>query len=628
MINKHYILAIIIFLGYVIPGIARMDTINIAEVSVSYNKLGFKNMELDTSILKENQGTELGDLLSRYSHVFVKNYGTGQSSTPSFRGTGANHTKVSWNGINLTNRMLGQTDFSTFSSYITDKVIIHQGSGSLEEFSDAIGGTINLYNEPDWEQKFDLKALQHIGSFNTTNSFITAAIGNDQLRNRTRVYYKNSENDYEYLNTKFSREDKLEKRKYADYDYGGIMNETYWRFRDNSFLSAKIWGQFYNRNLPGPISADKSYPNENQEDKNFRSVLEWKQYSRKNYYEVKSAYLYDFIEYNHNNLNINSVSHIHSWLNKFHHKRNLKHGFAMKYGGSVDYNQVNTNNYTNTKDRITYTLYHSVTKEFKDRLKLKVLLREEVINHEFSPLIFNAGSEWYFLSDQNLTIKGNISRNFNYPSFNDLYWNPGGNPDLKPEDGISAETGVAFSESNDKKSAGFTLEVISFYSNINNWITWTPGAGSIWSPENLNEVISRGVETSLKANLALYNIQWLIHGNYAYTLSTDVSSGQPYQLAYVPKNKFNSSLSVSYQKISFHYNFHFVGERFVDKHHTEAPLSHYAVSDLSVGYKYPFSNFVLGLKMKVKNLLDENYEVIEYQPLPGRNYQMSISVDF
>jgi len=614
--------------SFALQGMSRMDTITMDEIAVSYHKLGFKNMELDTSILNDNQGADLGELLSKYSPVFIKNYGSGQLSTPSFRGTGANHTKVSWNGINLTNRMLGQTDFSTISSYVTDRIIIHQGSGSLEEFSDAIGGSINLYNEPEWDQKFDLKAMQNVGSFNTTHSFLTAAIGDDKLRNRIRVYYKNSENDFEYMNSRFSRKEKQAKRKYADYNYGGIMNETYWRILDNSFLSAKVWGQFYNRNLPGPISANKTHPNENQQDQNFRSIVEWKKYSRKNYYEVKTAYLYDFIEYNHKNLNINSLSHIHSWLNKFHHKKELNHGFSLKYGGAVDYNLVKTNNYNDAKNRTTYTLYNAITKEFKNRLKMKVLIREEVINNEFSPLILNAVTEWYFLPERNLTLKGNISSNFHYPSFNDLYWNPGGNPDLKPETGISAETGVAYSKSGGSHGAGMSLEVVSYYSDIDNWIAWTPDDDAIWHPENLNEVVSKGIETSMKFNLKTYGIHYSLQGNYAYTLSEDVSSGVPVQLAYVPKNQLNSSFSASYKRITVHYAYHFVGKRFADKHHQEEPLSQYGVSSFSMRYIYPFAAFKLGVKMKVKNLFNEHYEVIKYQPLPGRHYQFAISVDF
>ena len=49
------------------------------------------------------------------------------------------------------------------------------------------------------------------------------------------------------------------------------------------------------------------------------------------------------------------------------------------------------------------------------------------------------------LLKKELKLKGSTAYNYRFPSMNDLYWRPGGNPDVKPEEGpsiFSSENGV------------------------------------------------------------------------------------------------------------------------------------------------------------------------------------------
>ena len=50
------------------------------------------------------------------------------------------------------------------------------------------------------------------------------------------------------------------------------------------------------------------------------------------------------------------------------------------------------------------------------------------------------------LWEKELQVKGNVAYNYRFPSMNDLYWRPGGNPDVKPEDGYSYDASVGLSE--------------------------------------------------------------------------------------------------------------------------------------------------------------------------------------
>jgi vitamin B12 transporter len=97
------------------------DTIKINEVIISSKKVtsdisGFKNITIDSSVVSNFSHETLAELLMLSSNIFIKSYGVGGSATPSFRGTGANHTQLQWNNININNPMLGQPDLSLVPS--------------------------------------------------------------------------------------------------------------------------------------------------------------------------------------------------------------------------------------------------------------------------------------------------------------------------------------------------------------------------------------------------------------------------------------------------------------------------------------------------------------------------------
>ncbi|MCS2983587.1 TonB-dependent receptor [Bacteroides xylanisolvens] len=50
----------------------------------------------------------------------------------------------------------------------------------------------------------------------------------------------------------------------------------------------------------------------------------------------------------------------------------------------------------------------------------------------------------------NVMLKVSISRNYRFPTLNDLYFLPGGNPNLKNEQGFSYDAGVSFEVGKEK----------------------------------------------------------------------------------------------------------------------------------------------------------------------------------
>ena len=99
----------------------------------------------------------------------------------------------------------------------------------------------------------------------------------------------------------------------------------------------------------------------------------------------------------------------------------------------------------------------------------------------------------YRLIDEWLTLKASNGYNYRIPTLNDMYWQPGGNPNLKPEKGFSSDISVMTEPIFGNVS--LKLEATYYYMNIDVWIMWIgQDKGSTWDPVHLCHVISLGSE--------------------------------------------------------------------------------------------------------------------------------------
>src|SRR5699024_6275056 len=134
-----------------------------------------------------------------------------------------------------------------------------------------------------------------------------------------------------------------------------------------------------------------------------------------------------------------------------------------------------------------------------ERLGMSVVLREQLYGTEWAtvPAFFAD----YLLSERgNVVAKASVSRNFRFPTLNDLYFLPGGNPDLKNETGVQYEAGLSFAAG---KEGSWSLSgSASWYDQrIDDWILWLPTTKGFFSPVNIKKVHAYGVE--VRADLAV-----------------------------------------------------------------------------------------------------------------------------
>jgi iron complex outermembrane receptor protein len=628
----------------------------VAERIFVKEQAGMKQTEVDSTVLQKKMVLSLSDLLSENTSVFIKNHGRGALATASFRGTAASHTQVHWNGISINSPMAGMVDFSLIPVYLIDELNLKHGSASLADGIGGIGGSINLHNRAGWNEKEILRYVQGIGSYHSYDEFFQLGLGNQKFRSKTRVYHNQSKNDYTFVNRGIGNIDPhsgalthpIDTNDHASYTRFGLLQEFYYRPMDHHILSMKYWGQYADRTIPRPTSyegPDNSNLN-SQQDTDHRLVADWKYYSSIGKWMLRSGYSAKQLDYKQMNRvpGLGLVPAIYSESRQKSLFSTLTYsgsrGEDLSYEGSLDMNfhqvgsadSVTHLGYEGRRNEIS--LLFALHKSFADRINLNLLLRQEWVDGERVPFIPFLGMEIRLLEGVDLLWKGNVARNYHQPSLNDLYWQPGGNQDLRPEKGFTVETGLEYQQQHGGHL--LTTEITLYRTNIEDWILWIPSYQGFWEPRNIRRVLSKGVEYMMQIQGKISVFGYKVAATYGYTSS--VNYGDPAiwgehsygkQLVYIPLHSGNMMLHLHWRNLFFTYQYNAYSERFTTSSNDVTRrdwLYPYFMNDVSAGGSFPLKQVNFTLEFKVYNLFNEAYHSVLYRPMPGRNYQFVIMI--
>ncbi|NJO54105.1 MAG: TonB-dependent receptor [Bacteroidales bacterium] len=88
------------------------------------------------------------------------------------------------------------------------------------------------------------------------------------------------------------------------------------------------------------------------------------------------------------------------------------------------------------------------------------------------PLAPSLGTEWRFWEGKGhrLSVSASLSQSYRIPNLNAMYWQPGGNPDIRSERALNYETGLQYKLS----KARFSLEssLSAYQMQVSDWILW------------------------------------------------------------------------------------------------------------------------------------------------------------
>jgi len=588
-----------------VDSIQKLDEVVLSDSKLKNYAAGVKIETLSDSVLTKNPQS-LTRILSFNSNIYFKENGFGMVSSPSFRGTNASQTAVIWNGININSQLNGQTDFNTVNTTNYSSIAIRSGGGSVQYGSGSIGGSVHLNNKLEFYSHFKNRMSVSYGSFDTKEVNYTTSYGNERFSGNLGINYIDSKNDYRFLGTDQVNEN-------GEFNNYNINANLGYFISDKDVL--KLYHQSFksDRNLSGTLVARSK---SRYEDENYRTMLEWSRVANRYTSKLKVAHLQEFFRYFENKDSENySFGKVNTYL--INHSFNYRISDALQFKTIVDFNSFEGSGSSFGKPKrtavsATALLNHKPT----EALNYGVNIRKDFTSDFTSPFVFSIDAAYQLTKYYTLQLNG--SKNYRVPTFNDLYWQPGGNLDLVPESSYQLDFGQQFSFNNTG------VKINGYYINTTDLILWRPNNSGTWSPINIAKTESYGVELELNSHYQIKNHNFNLIGRYSYTVSEDSRTKE--QLVYVPFHKGNVSLAYNYKNFSMYYQHLFNGEVFkIDR----KKLPTYDIGNIGVGYVFNKSGKInYQLDFRVNNIYNRYYENVALRPMPNRNYTLQTTIKF
>ena len=583
---------------------------------------GNKTVAIDTTYLQQNPGS-LATVLENQSAIFIKSYGVSSLASITVRGGSTSQTQATMNGMILNSPTTGQIDYSTVPSFIFNDLKIQYGSQVSLMGSGAIGGSIHLSNTANFVKRKQISLEYQQASFGSMLPIVRLRFGDSLQQVFVAAYYKQAENDITYYNqsekTTLSHAQQQQAGTYVDYSI---------RFKNHTF-KYWTWYQQLDRNIPGTLSA--TYSDATQYDRNWKQGLQWMYAKKRTELQARVGYQSDKMTYTSDTSDIHSKIASSLIQSELEYRYQFNSNIKVLIGTQFISQQARSENFINPtveQNRIGFFISSNI-KCFSKKLILVPSIRKEWMK-EWIPLTPSLGADYHLFSS--FKIHGLASYNYRTPSLNDLYWNPGGNPNLQPEHGWSYEVGTAYQKT--IKKIQFFQDVTVYTRNIENWILWVPTNG-LWSPENIQRVWSRGLELETKIAVPIHKSFLLFRNSFAYTKSTNetdyptANDRAGKQLIYVPlyKNSFTTTLQLKKVNVGCIYNY--TSWAFINSDNSDY-INPYNLFDVftTVFLKTSKSKSTLSINARINNIFNTSYQVMASRPMPLRNYQLTFTYTF
>lgn len=635
---------------------------SVASSGGSAARIAVHSTEFDSLALRETPSISLADVMAYNAGVFVKNHGRASLSTVTFRGTSPSHTKVLWNGISVNSPMVGMTDFSTIPSHLVDHASLLHGSSSVVQAGGGLGGVVSLSSSADpFLDGWRVNYIQGIGSYKTFDEFLRVDYGCGRWSSSTRASVSTSDNDFPYIN--------YDKKENIYDDNHQIISQYYPKERNRSGawrdvhvlqdielfpaashrLALNAWYYDSRRELP-MLTVDYAAPSDFENvtmERTARVSASWNHGSRPWNFEARAGYVNSFMAYDYS---IDAGAGIMSRLTASRTRLNSLIGQVKATWSAVSNLHVELS-WSGTCHWLHSSNINSPGFDVKElqtsaalavrwrpltRVGTQLIIREESYGKNFTAPIPALLAEYNFTDWGELTLKASVSRNYCHPTLNDLYFLPGGNPDLKSERGFTYDAGVSGCWKVEE-TALVSLDASWFDSRIDRWIQWLPSSRGFYSPRNVGRVHAYGIESRASV-MIMPGRGWTLNlsGNFSWTPSVrsdrsfgyaDMSQGR--QLPYTPRYSASVVADVKWHQWQMTYKWLHYSRRFtqtteqIDPHGVLKP---YYMSELSLGRGFTFRPCDFMIKGVIHNLLNTRYKSELARPMPGINFQLIVSV--
>ena len=569
------------------------------------NSRYLKNKSLNNNLGSFSKNGSLSQLPS----LELRTYGgyAGVTSA-SFDAGFARHTKVLFNGVDLTDAQNGQVDLSSFPSFALRSLNYRLNSGTTYG-SGSIDGTLNINtkNSPN-------RVFYSSGDYGFNQYGATYTMGRENSKRTITIGKTSYDGDYKFKDSVTGSSKKRENNSLDQFFFA--MNREF-LVRDDLIININSLTTKNTRGAAGSTS--------------FPSILA----TRTDEYELYSLSFMKFFIDSNLKIYINRSTN-----NQVYDDPNesfpvfSEHDLDQSSFGLDFEKEINTN--------LDYQLS---VKQQVDSISSTDLSNQELNSSSASFLLNYTNNEKDFKispstrfdkqsGNDKLTYnvsfesvdqfaKGDLSyfdfgldagSSFQFPTLNDLYWPDGlysaGNPDLKPEESDY------FSVNMTNNSVVGKFTVTATMKDYENLILWQPNESLKYIPINVSSASRTTYNINFLKEFASSQLQ------ISYNIYDSKDNDMDEKLLYVPDYSANIFLSHNFnQSINVALNYKYTGKRILQygsdwSDQTDGDA--YGVLDFSVSKDFD----ALKTSLIVDNLLDETFESTLGYPEPGRSIKL------
>ena len=605
--------------------------------------VGSQRLVLDSVGLAHYRGAALSELLQARTPLYLKNYGPGQLASIAIRGTAARHTAVLWQGFNISIPSLGESDFAILPVGATTGIAVQPGPAAALYGSGAIGGTVLLSSDTDWRPGLRGSAQADAGSFGLRGGSLAAGGTTARVAARTSASWRTARNDYPYTVQEVRGPVRRTLPNAVLHHQWSLSQDVALRLGAAGELTARAWLTDTDRDIQPSIYAAPTQTRER--DQSRRLLLAYHHLaSARRQWAVRGAWFEDVLDYQDGGAT--SRSRMHTTQAQAEHTSALGQRGSLRVGAEAQHFAAQVDGYgpagVSENRAAAFALLRY---DPHPGLRLAANLRQALLPGGAPPPTPTLGLEWDVppgllrpagpapdSARPVLTLLGSAARSYRAPTLNERYWQPGGNPSLRPETGLGYEGGLRYRR---PLNAGAQLQadLTAFHQVVDDWVQWMPDARGIWSPRNLRRVRSRGLEAT-----AAYRWRagaYRLHARAAYGLTqTTKVQGAPadydpvgVQLMYVPLHQASVVADQQWRGWQLSLQGNATGQRYTDASGT-ARLPAYAVAGATLGYAWHLPGCELTATLRSTNVLNQAYFGYPGRPAPPRAWLASLRLDW
>jgi iron complex outermembrane receptor protein len=599
----------------------------VAQDSLWIHQLDTTGITGQSALKIKSEEVTAGEAIRYAPGIFLRTTSAGGMQFVSAQGLNPQHLQLLWNGIPINSGMLGMNDLSLFSVGYKQEVSY---SGMRQDLATgAIAGVVDVRSELLTEDGFRFGIRQSVGSFGQSSTAMSHHGGKQQHAWSSNLIMERAANNFRYND--YTVLPNVEKQQ----EHGSFKRFNWsprwqWRARNGGVLQV-ITEHVYNfRHIPPTLVSPMFRAT--QEDKATRNLLRYQQQGEKLRHEFSGAYLYNYWYYKDIVLQREDENIEHLGFFRYQGDWRAAEHWQLFYGADVKLTSVSTPNYQDNQQEWGFDAHAGVHWRPVDYMKLTLL--SKLSTRSLLPLYAPVSFEWSAWPGKKRKLKlwmraGTDAR---FPTLNDRFWQPGGNPELKAERSIGGATGFSVPVLQDNRIS-WRLKSEAFLTYINDMILWQPTNKFYWVPQNIGNVRAYGI--LLEQQFAFANREHLFQINQSYGLNksgsikpivpNDKTVGM--QLPYFPIHSLKANVDYSWKGLGVGTDVQVYSRRFVTRDQGQQ-LDAYGLVNIHLSYRKPIHSWSFEGRFSVNNILDQYYEEIVYRPMPIRNYLFTIIINW